>query len=60
MSDLRHTHYVGDPPGLHQPRTIFESWEFSKTKGCVRLVLWPEGLVLWVGGVIVWREWDVD
>jgi hypothetical protein len=38
-------------------KTIFESWEFQKERGCIKLALWPEGLVLWVGGEIVWREW---
>lgn len=35
---------------------VFETREFDKTLGIVRIERWPEGIELWVGGERVWKS----
>ena len=36
----------------------FDSAQFGKDFGKVKIELWTEGLVLWVGGEIKWKSWE--
>jgi hypothetical protein len=46
-----------DVPVTAEVTPIFESFQFEKEFGVIRLENWPEGIVLWVGGQIRWRSW---
>ena len=35
---------------------VYETNQFAKDHGIVRLEQWPEGLVFWVGGEIAWKS----